>query len=170
MGPKPKFSNFAKFKLGTDFFDNDKKVVEILCYCLMPNHFHFLVRQLKDGGISQFVSQVSNSYTKFFNTKYDRVGALLQGVFSAVLVETDGQLVHLSRYIHLNPLVSDLVKNLSTYKWSSYVEYVSGQGLLCSVSEILGYFASPAAYEKFVLDQAEYGQSLEWLKHKLIDF
>ena len=83
-GPKLRFSNFAKEELFKTSFNNG--MVEVICYCLMPNHFHFLIKQLKDNGISIFMSQLSNSYTKYFNTKYKRVGPLLQGAFKAVLV------------------------------------------------------------------------------------
>src|SRR3990167_5879702 len=112
LDPKPSFSKFSTSELNIHKPNLTNKLVEIICYCLMPNHFHFLIRQLKDNGISIFMSQLSNSYTKYFNTKYNRVGALFQGTFKAVLVESDEQLLHLSRYIHLNPIVSGLVKDL----------------------------------------------------------
>ena len=103
-GPKPKFSNFFNYQLFKPDFD--KKIVDIVCYCLMPNHFHFLLKQLRDGGITEFVSKITNSYTKYFNTKDKRIGPLFQGEFKSVLVESDEHLMHISRYIHLNPLVS----------------------------------------------------------------
>lgn len=167
-GPKPKFSNFYKYKL---FKPNpQKKIVDIICYCLMPNHFHFLVRQLKEGGISEFVAKLTNSYTKYYNTKYDRVGALLQGQFKAVLVESDEQLLHLSRYIHLNPISSFLVKKLADYQFSSYPEYInSTKDSICSKEVIMSFFKFPAGYRKFVSDQISYAQNLELIKHKLID-
>src|SRR3972149_3368728 len=113
IGPKPRLS---KFLLGSIFKpDSTKKIVDIICYCLMPNHFHFLIKQLKEGGITEFVSKLSNSYTKFYNTKYSRVGPLLQGEFKAVLIENDEQLIHTSRYIHLNPVASFLVKELRNW-------------------------------------------------------
>lgn len=166
-GPKPKFSNY--FKLELFKIDPSKKIVEILCYCLMPNHFHLLIKQLRDGGITEFLSKVSNSYTKYFNTKYNRVGPLFQGEFKAVLVESDEQLLHLSRYIHLNPLSAFLVKNLDDYEWSSFKEYTGGAVGLCAKDGILGFFKSPKSYQQFVLDQADYGQTLESIKHQLID-
>src|SRR3989344_517839 len=70
-GPKPKFSSFIKFKLFKP--DPNKKIVDIIAYCLMPNHFHLLLRQVKEGGISEFIRKVSDSYTKYYNVKYDRV-------------------------------------------------------------------------------------------------
>ncbi len=168
LGPKPSLSRFAKSDFDSFKPAPDKKLVDIICYCLMPNHFHFLLRQLKDNGISIFMSQLANSYTKYFNTKYRRVGSLLQGTFKAVLIESEEQLVHVSRYIHLNPVVSGLIKNLNTYPWSSYPEYL-GQEVLCSPQIILDLFPSNEKYQAFVEAQKDYGTSLEILKHRTID-
>ncbi len=169
-GPKLRLSllnqdGFQSFKP-----EVDKKLVEIICYCLMPNHFHFLIKQLKDNGISKFISQLSNSYTKYFNTKYKRVGALFQGVFQAVIMESDEQFIHTSRYIHLNPVVSNLVGNPDSWLWSSYNEYLSKNNSICAKESIMSNFPSLDAYKRFVLDQADYGRTLEILKHGAIDY
>lgn len=165
-GPKPKFSRFYRsvFKL-----DYSKKIIDILAYCLMPNHIHLLAKQLKDGGITEFVGKTANSYTKYYNTKYDRVGHLFQGEFKAVLVEDDNQLMHVHRYIHLNPLVSSFVDNLEDYEWSSYKEFTQAFSGLCSKSEIMSFFKLPKNYKNFVLDQASYAKELEYIKHKVIE-
>lgn len=166
-GPKPRFSNFTKTDLFKTSFNSG--IVEIICYCLMPNHFHFLIKQLKDGGISIFMSQLSNSYTKYFNTKYRRVGPLLQGAFKAVIIESTEQLIHVSRYIHLNPVVSDLTKKPEDYPWSSYLEYTQTNSLFCNPTEILNLFPSREKYKEFVEDQIDYGTTLEFIKHHLVD-
>ena len=167
-GPKPKFSNFIKYKLFN--LDPKKKIVEIISYCLMPNHFHLLLKQVKDGGISEFLRKISDSYTKYFNIKYERVGALLQGPFKAVLIESDEQLLHVSRYIHLNPIASFLIKDLNDYEWSSYKEYsMKTKEEVCSKEVIFNFFKLPGDYQKFVLDQVDYSQKLEIIKHQLID-
>lgn len=168
QGPKPQFSQLKRFK---DFdFEKNKKVVEMLCYCLMPNHFHFLIKQLQDNGISGFINKVANSYTKYFNTRHHRVGPLFQGQFKAVRIESDEQLIHVSRYIHLNPITSFLVKDLKEYSWSSYASYIGlYQDKNCNKQLVSSMFKTPQMYEKFVLDQVEYGQSLERLKHLLVD-
>ncbi len=167
LGPKPKLSRFL---MGSIFKpDTNKKVVDIICYCLMPNHFHFLIKQLKAGGITEFISKISNSYTKYFNTKYNRIGPLLQGEFKAVLIKSDEQLIHISRYIHLNPIASFLVKDLNLYSWSSYKEYIEDTNGICNKKDILSFFKSPKGYEKFVLDQVDYAQQLEIIKHQLLD-
>lgn len=167
-GPKPKFSIFAPT---TTILDTSKKIVDIICYCIMPNHFHFLLQQKKEGGITEFISKLSNSYTKYFNTKNKRVGPILQGDFRAVHIETNEQLLHLTRYIHLNPLVSYLVKDLNDYRWSSYHEYISDNNDddICIKEVVLNQFPSLDVYRQFVLDQEDYGKKLEIIKHQLLD-
>ena len=166
-GPKPRFS---KFIVNQSFKPQSaKKIVEIVSYCLMPNHFHLLVKQLQDGGISEFFSKLSNSYTKYYNTKHTRVGPLLQGEFKAVLVESNEQFIHLSRYIHLNPIAALLVKDLKDFRWSSYEEYINNTQGICFKEEILNLFKTPQDYQQFVLDRVSYAQSLERIKHHLID-
>lgn len=166
--PKPKFSTYRRSKV---FMPNpNKKIVDIICYCLMPNHFHLLVKQLKEHGVSEFMRKSINSYTKYRNLKYNRQGPLFQGVFKTVRVESDEQLIHLSRYIHLNPLVSLLVNDLKVYEWSSYHNYIgSSNNPALAKHEIINFFKSPEAYKQFVLDQVDYGKSLEILKHSTID-
>lgn len=169
IGPKPRFSIFTKSKLFALDPSLQNKLLEVLCYCLMPNHFHFLVRQLKENGVSIFMSQIANSYTKYFNTKHKRVGALFQGSYKAVRIETDEQLVHVSRYIHLNPIVSGIVKNLAVYPWSSCASYINEENTLCSTEEILSFFTAENSYRQFLEDQIDYARSLEIIKHQFID-
>lgn len=166
-GPKPRFSMFAPT---TSLLNQDVKILSIVCFCLMPNHFHFLIRQKKEGGITEFVSKLSNSYTKYFNTKYKRVGPLLQGEFKAVHVETTEQLLHVSRYIHLNPLVGYVTKDLDHYQWSSYSEYVNlSDSIICEKKQILEHFKSVEEYKKFVSDYEDYTKKLEAIKHLALE-
>lgn len=148
------------------------KLVEIICFVLMPNHFHFLLKQLQDNGISTFTANFSNSYAKYFNTKHERVGPLFQGRFKAVHIQDDEQLIHVSRYIHLNPAVSSLVKieELESYLWSSYPEYLNLVNTnIADKSLILSFFKSVNKYKKFVMDQFEYGKKLEQIKHLALE-
>jgi len=166
-GPKPKFSN--SFKQKEIIPKQNKKLQEIICYCLMPNHFHFLVQQLVDDGVSTFVRQLCNSYTKYFNAKYKRKGYLFQGVFKAVRIKNNEQLLHLSRYIHLNPIVSKITNSFQNYKWFSYREYALGEKLYCSTDLVLSSFPNRKSYVDFLEDQKDYGMTLEILKHANID-
>ena len=102
----------------------EDKELELLCYCLMPNHFHFLIKQNTQNGITRFMRRLSNTYVKYFNKKYDRVGTLFQGKFKAVLVETNEYLLHLSRYIHRNPLELG-IDQIVNYSYSSYPNYIN---------------------------------------------
>ncbi len=136
----------------------------------MPNHFHLLVKQLEESGISNLIRKTIDSYTRYFNTKYERVGPLFQGPFKAVWVESTDQLVHLSRYIHLNPIVGDLVDDLKEYKWSSYLNYIHlTKNELCNTEEILQLFPQTNSYKQFVLDRIDYAKKLEEIKHLTIE-
>lgn len=143
--------------------------IDVLAYCLMPNHFHFMLQQNADKGIPTFISNFTNAYTRYFNTKHDRVGPMFEGIFKAILVESDEQLIHLSRYIHLNPIVSNIINesDLNNYKWSSYNEYIypSKDNAVSKRDLLMLMFKSAKHYEKFVLDQIEYGKKLELIKH-----
>ena len=148
-------------------------LVDIISYCLMPNHIHLLLKQLKDGGLSTFMSNFSNSYTRYFNTKNERVGHLFQGKFKAVRVSTDEQLWHVSRYIHLNPYTSYKVKNLKElekYPFSSLSEYLDHKAKgFCNRKLLMSHFRSRKAYKKFVFDQADYQRKLERIKHLTLE-
>lgn len=153
-----------------DYEKPEEQLVDIVCYSLMPNHFHFLIKQNIDNGIMNYIRKLTNSYAKYFNTKYDRKGPLFEGKFNAVRVESNEQLLHLSRYIHLNPLIGYVTKDLNSYKWSSYPEYLGfSNQKLCSKSVILDQFKSIDAYEKFVIDQVEYSKKLSEIKHLLLE-
>ena len=143
--------------------------VRLLAYCLMPNHFHLLLTQSSLDGISKLLKQLTNAYAFYFNKKYKRVGALLQGRFKAVTIETDNQLVHVSRYIHLNPLIAGLNQNLRDYPWSSYSTYLNSHETFCDSSQILSFFPSAKEYENFVLDQIDFAKELNIIKHLTLD-
>ncbi len=149
-----------------------RKKITILCYILMPNHFHLLVRQDLDHGIAEFLADFSNSYARYFNTKNKRVGPLFQGNFKAVRIESTEQMLHVSRYIHLNPVSSYLIKlsDVGSYPWSSLGEYLQGRNPSISTPGIvLSHFPSTERYLAFLNDQAEYAQTLEQLKHLAIE-
>ena len=105
--------------------NNFSETLELLAYCLMSNHFHFLFKQTEADTIDKFMNSLCTRYTMYFNKKYKRVGKLFQGVYKAVLVTSDEQLLHLSRYIHRNPTSLALQGDaLQGYKYSSYQEYL----------------------------------------------
>lgn len=141
-------------------------IVNIHCFCLMPNHFHLILEPLVDNGISLFMQKMGSGYTNYFNNKYQRVGPLFQGRFKRIKVEKDEYLLHLSRYQHLNP-IELIVPNwskeglgnwqkvnefLKTYRWTSYLDYIGIKNFPSVINRefISGYFQTPNEYEKYV--------------------
>lgn len=131
-----------------------KHGVKLLAYCLMPNHIHLLVQQEKDTPIFKFISSLHTSYAKFINKKYDKVGHLFQDRFKQVIIESDEQLLHLSRYIHLNPVMGEMIARPEDFGWSSYREYIGSGGFsLCNqdlIKGLLGEENFTKKYREFV--------------------
>lgn len=148
-----------------------EKWVDILVFCLMPNHIHFLLKQLKDNGISKFMAKATNSFSHFFNVKQERVGHLFQGNFKAKRIESDEQLIHVSRYIHLNPVTAHIIKfdDLENYEYSSYPEFLGKKTGFCEKEIILSHFKNLVAYQNFVKDQADYQKQLENIEHLILE-
>lgn len=177
--PSLRYSFFIRLPLQrkSDFLDQLKAeknlLVELIAYCIMPNHIHLLVRQIDSAGISHFMSNFANSYTRYFNTKEGRIGPLFQGKFKAVRIETDDQLLHVSRYIHLNPFSSYVVKKIDDiihYPYSSFREYISlTENNICNKNYILSKFKASSSYKKFVFDQADYQRVLQDIKHVMLE-
>lgn len=176
--PHLRFSYFVRLTntLKDSFWNNLQKtsqpLVEIISYCLMSNHFHLLLKQLKENGISIFMSNFQNSYAKFFNLKYQRPGPLYQSIFKAVRIENNDQFLHVNRYIHLNPSSSRLVEidKLIEYPWSSFPFYLGHiQSPFTKSGLVLDQFKSLEDYQKFVFDQADYQRKLNDIKHLILE-
>ena len=136
-----------------------KKLVEIIAYCIMPTHFHIILRQMSDKGISMYMNNVQNSYTRYFNIKNKRKGPLWESRFKSVLVETDEQLLHLTRYVHLNPVTAYLVDRPDDWAGSSYNEYVSRtENPICEHSDLLNI--SREEYKNFVEENIQQQREL----------
>lgn len=154
-------------------FPSGERKLDILCYCLMPTHFHLLVRQNIDRGISSYLSVVLNAFTRYLQEKKLAHGPVFLPRFKAIRIGTDMQLKHVSRYIHLNPFVSGVVKSideLEKYTWSSYKDYLSvtmnGSNSLINKSHILCLFNNQILrHQSFVNERAGYQKSLEKLKY-----
>lgn len=150
--------------------EGHSKLVGILAYCIMPTHVHLLLKQIEFGGISRFMSNILNSYARYFNRKNKRQGPLWTGHFKAVPVETDYQLLHLSRYIHLNPTTEELVKHPVDWRYSSYAEYIGqykNKPRICQYKDIIDL--PRRRYQKFVEDRILYQQELARIKRLLLD-
>lgn len=144
-------------ELGTDPHSLSEEV-DLIAFCLMPNHYHLLVKQNTINGITKLVRAVCTNYSMYFNKKYDRVGTLFQGRYKGVLIENDRYLLHLSRYIHLNPYPGSVPKS---YVHSSYSYYLGDRNSSwIKPNEVLSHFKSQKktnqkdilSYESFVED------------------
>ncbi len=113
--------------------------------------------------MTTFLSKITNSYTKYFNTKYQRGGPLFVG-FKASMIESDEQLLHVCRYIHLNPLIEHVVRDLKKFPYSSYLEFLGEKSGFCIKEEVLRHFTSLQAYETFVLDSQDYQKSIKQME------
>jgi REP element-mobilizing transposase RayT len=104
--------------------------VSLVAYCLMPNHYHFLVRPRRDDSVSAFANGLFGAYVQAVNAQRGRVGPLFQGPFSAIRVSRDAYLAHLARYIHLNPVAASLVARPQDWPYSNYNQMVDDGVLL----------------------------------------
>lgn len=127
--------------------------IAIVAYCLMPNHYHFLVRQDGPRPAGLLPQRVFNSYTKAFNKRYERTGTLFEGRFKAIHVDKDEYLLHLCRYIHANPVKHGLVLELEEWPYSNYHEWIEVRaGTLVDRVFVQERFPEPQAYVQFVLN------------------
>ncbi|MCX6744985.1 MAG: transposase [Candidatus Parcubacteria bacterium] len=123
--------------------------VEFICYCLNPNHFHFVLKQLRDGGISKFMHFLATSYTMFFNIKYQRSGALFQGPFKAKQVESFEHLLWLSIYVNTNAQIHGITDDAATYPWCSFAYYLGTEQInICNKRIILEEIKNYSSYAK----------------------
>lgn len=145
-----------------------KFLVEVLAFCLMPNHYHLLLRQKSDDGIKKFLQKLGTGYVMYFNTKNERSGVLFQGRFKAILVRQENYFNHLPYYMHLNPLdltapewregkienYQKAMEFLNSYRWSSHLDYI-GKKNFPSVTQrefLSGTLGGSENYRKNVLN------------------
>lgn len=141
------------------------KIVTVINYCFMPTHFHFTLKQEQEDGIRQFIQRLTNSFAHYYNIKYKSKGPVFEGNFKAVRVVTDEQLIHLSRYIHLNPVTNYLVEKPEEYPYSSYLIYIGKEKSTIIDPSLILDKISKENYQKFVLDQIDYQRKLDLIKH-----
>lgn len=150
--------------------NKEARLNDIIAYCFMPTHFHLIIKQLTEKGTSIFMNNIQNSYTRYFNIRHNRKGPLWEGPFKSVLVGNDEQLLHLTRYIHLNPVTAFLVNNPEDWKWSSYGEFTiksMAVDKICYFNKILNI--DPDSYKTFVTDRIEYQRNLAKIKNLLLE-
>ncbi len=144
--------------------------VDIIAYCLMPNHYHLLV-YLQTDNFSELMQSFSLSYTKAINKRYHRVGSLFQGRFQAIHVDQEEYLLHLTRYIHLNPVSANLVKKAEEWEFSSYQDYINLrrgslaklEGVRCAAARLAPSQLSSADDYRYFLE--DYSKSHKLIQH-----
>jgi putative transposase len=172
--PPVRFSIFSDIKNKEGFYqrhsDVQNNLVEIIAYCFMPTHIHLILRQLKKDGISIFMGKVLNSYTRYFNLKNKRKGPLWESKFKNVEVGTDEHLLHLTRYLHLNPVTANLVEDPQDWSFSSYREFLGekqSEHYICNYAHLLNIV--PKDYKEFVSSRKEYQRELAGLKELFLE-
>lgn len=142
----------------------------LISYCLMPNHFHLLIRQNGDIPVSELLLRICTGYSKYFNRKYERVGHIFQDQFKAIMIDTDSYLLWLSAYIHTNPVVAGLASKPEEYVWSSYLDYLGVRpGTLCKKEFILSQAGGVRVYQNFVEQSIQLVQQHKELDDYLLD-
>lgn len=153
----------AKDKTGR-IYHHFKGEVDLLAFCLMPNHFHLMFYQYQEGSIARLMQGVMSGYSRYFNKKYQRSGPLFESRYKAAHISNELHLMHISRYIHLNP------KQWRTWQWSSLPYYRDElHAEWVDPTMVLEMFSSQAAYIDYVADYEESKETLDSIKHELAD-
>ncbi|OGK20634.1 hypothetical protein A3C23_05570 [Candidatus Roizmanbacteria bacterium RIFCSPHIGHO2_02_FULL_37_13b] len=151
---------------------NSPKRVEFLAFSLMPTHFHFVLRQLIDDGIITFLTNFQNAYAKYYNIKFERHGSVFTNRFKAVIIESEAQLLHVIRYVELNPVSDRLIEinDLIDYPCTSFTTYM-GKIIhpFINTEMILSYFKKTETYKQFVYNNADYQRQLQDIKNLLLE-
>lgn len=142
-----------------------QKEIDLLAFCLMPNHFHFLIYQRTPDAMTKLFKSVITTYGMYFNKKYQLLGPVFQSRFKASMIDRDNYLMHISRYIHLNP------KDYKTWAFSSLPFYLGRQKAeWLKTDNILGLFNGRTDYKKFVEDYEDYKKMLDEIKSELANY
>lgn len=148
-----------------EVYPNYHRNVKLLAYCLMGNHFHLFVWQEKQGDMSAFMRSLMTSYARYFNLRYQQTGSLFESRFKASLIYDDAYLMHISRYIHLNP------RSWKYYRYSSIGYYRKGaEPDWLETTPVLEHFAERTDYIQFVYDYEDYKNTLDEIKYDLADW
>jgi REP-associated tyrosine transposase len=127
--------------------------ITIIAYCLMPNHFHFILRQNSDRSVSRFMGVVFNAYVQSLNKKYGRVGTLFEGRFKNIHIDNENYILQLCRYLHLNPVKARIVDAPEEWPYSDYNDWIARRGLIqFDFNFMSSYFNDPDDYRKHVTE------------------
>ncbi|MDO8493203.1 MAG: transposase [bacterium] len=144
-------NSFRKDQLGS-LASKSEKLVNVVCYCLNPNHFHLLLEQIVEKGIERFLHKLSTGHAKYFNKKYKRSGSLFEGTFKAKHVSSNDYLQYLSAYINLNNRVHQIEGEVSKLVRSSWEEYLGNKEPICHKDIVLDQFSSAKEYARYCME------------------
>lgn len=156
----------GKLELDGILYSSPQNILDMYAYCIMPDHYHLLFLVLKEELASHYISVIQNSYTRFYNLQNMRKGPLWQSRYRVVQIKSSEQLLHVSRYIHLNPSTSKLVSNPIQWTYSSYTEYVSTP-ILKHKNRLR--IQSIIDYQKFVENNIDYQKKLKTIKSFILE-
>jgi putative transposase len=143
--------------------------VEIVAYCLNPNHYHFILRQLRDNGIERFMQKLSTSYTNYFNVKCRRTGSLFQGRYKSVHINSNEYLLYLSAYVNMNNFIHGYSKK-NDWPYSSLFDYLGQRKSdFINIDTVAKQFNNPKEYEKFAKNNALYMREKKELEKYLLE-
>lgn len=144
--------------------------IAVIAYCVMPNHYHFLLRQDGEHTVGKCIQEVFNRYTKAFNSVYCRSGTMFEGPFKAIHIDNEKYLIHLCRCIHRNALEAGLVQRIQMWKYSNYLEWVGiRRGTLVDRSFIRDRFMTTDEYRTFVMDYVSPKKEMQEFQKYLFD-
>lgn len=159
-------------KVENSIFERGEKLVNFICYCLNPNHYHFILEQLVEKGVEKFMHRLGSGYTTYFNQKNKRSGSLFQGKYKAVHIDSNEYLLHVSAYVNLNNKVHKLGDSVPKSK-SSWSEYLKSRGNakddFCSKEIVLNQFGSIGEYKSFAEDSLKDIQERKEMKKFLVE-
>ena len=148
----------------------NRYTISIVAYCLLPNHYHFLLKPERDDNLHLFMKSLFGSYSQAINKQQDRQGPLFQGRFRSIWVDEEGYLVHLARYIHLNPFTAGLADTPQAWPYSNYLDVIGQRaGILKDTTLVPEHFQSGNAYRQFIKDYMDHGQAIEGLERYLLE-
>jgi len=165
------FSQFVfkkEYKYQNIIYPKEFSHVKFLSYCIMPDHYHFLLKIIENYSLSKFISNIENSFTRYFNIKFDRKGPLWQTSFKSVEIRSNKQLLHVSRYIHLNPTTNNLVDKPEDWIFSSYKDYITDERILKKFMKEIS-IEDTKSYKKFVENNIEYQRELKNIRKLILE-
>lgn len=169
---KKSFSRYLQDNIKYDYqnllIPQEHPHVKYISYTIMPTHYHLVVKILTENEFSSYMSNVENSFSRHFNLKFKRKGPLWESRFKAVKIANEKQLLHLTRYVHLNAVTDYLVDKPEEWEQSSYRDYINNTDILGNIISELS-MKNPKHYKKYVEDQIDYQRKLKKIKKLILE-